>query len=130
LLRELKFGALAVVASLSLAFACYEILLSGSYLAGIGALSLAAIAVIFASIVLHVVHPRKVRVTEVRAVIVEMRSATSDSSGGGILFPAVAGSFAVIILFAVIANGEQQKQLAPAMSETLSTSDKPHCFSY
>jgi hypothetical protein len=120
LTRELKFAAVMLAASILLTVLSYEILLSGSYLAGIGALSFAAAVVVLGSLVLHVRHAKKVRLPDANPVSVETGSATSGSSGDGILFPAVAGSFVAVFLFAVIVSGELQRQVTPEMLTTCS----------
>jgi|ERR1700732_1323204 len=126
--RELKFASAMVVASIVLSFMSYKILLVGSYLAGIEALTFVVLMVILASLVLHVRYSRSIAPT-VNPVSVEMGSGTSVSSGDAILFPAVAGSFAVVVLFAVIVSGELQKQVTPHVASTcLRTGDRPALF--
>lgn len=118
--RELKLAALMTAASILLSFVSYKILSAGGYLAGIAALSFVVLVVVLSSLAFHVRHTRKVSLPVVNPVPVQIGSATSDSSGDGILFPAVAGSFAVVILFGVIVSGEVQTQVTLEMPTTCS----------
>jgi hypothetical protein len=118
--RELKRAAVMTVASILLSLLSYEILLVGSYLAGVAALSFVVLVVILSSLAFHTMHASRASSPIVKLVPAEIGSATSASSGDGILFPAVAGGFAVVILFGAIVTGEVQKQVTPEMPTTRS----------
>lgn len=123
---ELKLAAVITAASILLSYVSYKILLAGSYLAGIEALGLVVLAVVVSSLAFHVRHTRKVSLPAISSVRVEIASAASAPSGNGILFPAVAGSFAVVVLLGVVATGETQRQVTPEMPRTCSQFSYSH----